>query len=119
LRVSAEALELLKRYPWPGNIRELRSVIQRGQVLCQEHVIHPNDLPAPIRQASLSDLERLHEWQEHIHLPPSGLHLPTFITGIERQLVREALEQCHGNQVRAAALLGLTRDQLRYRMKLL
>ena len=119
LRINTEALELLRSYPWPGNIRELRSVIQRGQVLCQEHEIRPEDLPTAIRQASRSDLERLREWQENIHLPPTGLDLPAFIATIERQLVSEALHHCHGNQVRAAALLGLTRDQLRYRMKLL
>jgi two-component system response regulator AtoC len=119
LRISAEALELLRRYPWPGNVRELRSVIQRGQILCREHEIRPADLPETVRQVSHSDLERLREWQEHIHLPPTGMNLPAFVAGVERQLVREALDLCHGNQVRAAALLGLTRDQLRYRMKLL
>ncbi len=117
LRVSAEALELLRCYPWPGNVRELRSVIQRGQILCQEHEIRPEDLPETMRQVSHSDLARLREWQNHIHLPPAGMDLPAFVASIERQLVREALELCHGNQVRAATLLGLTRDQLRYRMK--
>jgi two-component system NtrC family response regulator len=119
LRISAEAMDLLRRYPWPGNVRELRSVIQRGQILCQKHEIRPEDLPEAVRQVNLSDLARLREWQENIHLPPAGLDLPAFLAGIERQFVREALEICHGNQVRAAALLGLTRDQLRYRMKLL
>jgi two-component system NtrC family response regulator len=118
LRISAEALKLLRCYPWPGNVRELRSVIQRGQILCQEHEIRSEDLPEGIRQVSRSDLERLREWQENIHLPPAGMDLPAFVAGIERRLVREALELCHGNQVRAAALLGLTRDQLRYRMKM-
>ena len=119
LHISAEALELLRRYPWPGNIRELRSVIQRGQILCKEHEIRPDDLPEVMRQVSRSDLERLREWQENIHLPPAGMDLPAFVASIERRLVQEALQLCHGNQVRAAALLGLTRDQLRYRMKLL
>jgi two-component system NtrC family response regulator len=118
LRISPEALDLLRRYPWPGNVRELRSVIQRGQILCKEHEIRPEDLPEAIRQVSRSELERLREWQEHIHLPPTGMDLPAFVAGIERRLVSEALELCHGNQVRAAVLLGLTRDQLRYRMKL-
>lgn len=119
LRLNAEALELLRCYPWPGNVRELRSVIQRGQILCQEHEIRPDDLPEAIRQVRRNDLERLREWQENIHLPSAGMNLPTFVAEIERKLVQEALELCHGNQVRAAALLGLTRDQLRYRMKLL
>ncbi|HEY0757467.1 MAG TPA: sigma-54 dependent transcriptional regulator [Ktedonobacteraceae bacterium] len=117
LRISVEALELLKRHSWPGNVRELRSVIQRGQILCQEHEIRPENLPENIRQTRRSDAERLREWQESIHLPVTGMNLPAFVAGIERQLVCEALELCHGNQVRAAALLGLTRDQLRYRAK--
>lgn len=119
LRISAEALELLRRYPWPGNVRELRSVIQRGQILCQGHEIRPEDLPEAVRQIGRSDLERLREWQESIHVPGTGMNLPAFVSALEGKLVREALELCHGNQVRAAALLGLTRDQLRYRMKML
>ncbi len=119
LRISTEALELLRRYPWPGNVRELRSVIQRGQILCREHEIRPEDLPETVRQVGRSDLERLRAWQESIHLPSTGLNLPAFVAALERKLVQEALELCHGNQVRAAALLGLTRDQLRYRMKML
>jgi two-component system response regulator AtoC len=117
LCISAEALELLRHYPWPGNVRELRSVIQRGQVLCQNHTIQPEDLPEIIRQGPRSDLERLREFQESLHVPPEGMDLPAFLAGLERRFVQEALELCHGNQVRAAALLGLTRDQLRYRMR--
>jgi two-component system, NtrC family, response regulator AtoC len=116
LRINAEALELLQRYPWPGNIRELRSVIQRGQVLCQNHEITAADLPVAIRQGKSGDFERLQELLERIHLPPEGMNLPSFLSGIEQRLVQEALDLCHGNQVRAAALLGLTRDQLRYRL---
>jgi len=117
LRISAETLELLRRYPWPGNVRELRSVIQRGQILCQEHEIQPEDLPEAIRRVSRSNLECLRAWQESVHLPRAGMDLPAFVSGIERKLVQEALALCNGNQVRAAALLGLTRDQLRYRIR--
>lgn len=119
LRISSEALELLQRYPWPGNIRELASVIQRGQILCQKREIRPEDLPEVVRRGKQSSGERLQELQGRIHLPPEGMNLPAFVADIERRLVQEALDSCHGNQVRAAALLGLTRDQLRYRMKLL
>lgn len=119
LHIDAEALELLQNYVWPGNIRELRSVIQRGQVLCQHHEIRAEDLPEAIRQGYNSDFERLQELREKMHLPAEGLNLPEFLASIERRMVREALDACHGNQVRAAALLGMTRDQLRYRMKLI
>jgi two-component system NtrC family response regulator len=117
LRIHPEALELLQRYAWPGNIRELRSAIQRGQVLCQNQEICPQDLPEAIRRSTTGDLELLQDIQRQIRLPAQGLNLPLFLAEIEQQLVQEALDVCHGNQVRAAALLGLTRDQLRYRMK--
>lgn len=117
LQINAEALELLRGYRWPGNVRELRSVMQRGQILCQGREIRPEHLPEAVRQVSRSAQERLREWQASIHLPAAGMDLPAFVAGLERQLVCEALEACRGNQVRAAALLGMTRDQLRYRMK--
>ncbi len=119
LRISTEALELLQHYAWPGNVRELRSVLQRGQILCQNHEISAADLPTMIRQGSRDALERLQELQESIHLPSTGIDMPSFLAGIERRLVQESLDLCHGNQIRAAALLGLSRDQLRYRMRLL
>lgn len=117
LRMSEETLALLRRYTWPGNVRELRSVIQRGQILCRNHEIQPEDLPEDIRQGNASEQKRLRELQERAHLPLEGIDLPAFLAGIERRFVQEALDRCHGNQARAASLLGLTRDQLRYRMR--
>jgi two-component system response regulator AtoC len=119
LCISPQALDLLRQYPWPGNVRELRSVIQRGQILCQKQTIVPEDLPETVRRGPRGSIERLQELQESLHLPPEGLDLPALLASIERRFVQEALDLCHGNQVRAAALLGLTRDQLRYRLRLL
>ena len=116
LRISDEAMELLARYAWPGNVRELRSVIQRGQIMCDGQLIRPADLPGELRASSSGAAQQLDELQQNIHLPPGGINLPTFLSEIERRFVQEALEYCHGNQVQAAALLGLSRDQLRYRM---
>ncbi len=117
LRVSPEAMELLLRYPWPGNIRQLRSVIQRGQILCNDQIIRPQDLPDEIRKAGSSASQRLQEVQEELALPPEGLDLPTFLNAIERKFIQDALQQCHGNQVQAASLLHISRDQLRYRQR--
>ena len=116
LRISDEAMELVIRYAWPGNVRELRSAIQHGQIVCDGQLIRPADLPGALRASNSSVAQRLTELQNDIHLPPTGINLPAFLGEIERRLVQEALEQCHGNQVQAAALLGLSRDQLRYRM---
>ena len=117
LRISDEAMELLTRYAWPGNVRELRSAIQRGQIVCDDQVIRPDDLPGELRASGGNAAQALSELQKNIHLPAAGIDLPAFLAEIERGLVQEALEQCHGNQVQAAALLGLSRDQLRYRMR--
>jgi two-component system response regulator AtoC len=116
LRISDEAMELVMRYAWPGNVRELHSAIKHGQIVCDDQMIHPADLPGALRASNTSAAQRLTELQNDIHLPPTGINLPAFLSEIERRLVQEALEYCHGNQVQAAALLGLSRDQLRYRM---
>lgn len=117
LSIREDAMALLLRYAWPGNVRELRSVIQRGQIMCDGEEICPDHLPDEVRRVTgKSDTNVLEEVQRQVHLPQSGMNLPHFLQQIEQRLVREALEQCNGNQVHAAALLGISRDQLRYRM---
>lgn len=116
LRISPEALVLLQRYQWPGNVRELRSAIQRGQILSDDNIILPRDLPEGIREASTSASQRLQELRQQMHLPPEGIDLRAFLGSIEATFIQEALERCADNQVQAAALLGITRDQLRYRL---
>jgi two-component system response regulator AtoC len=116
VHVSLEAMELLLRYPWPGNVRELRNVIEHGVVLCDNNEILPTNLPERIRLAGTSASQRLQELRQLMHLPPEGIDLSAFLTSIEQTFIQEALERCEGNQVRAAALLHISRDQLRYRL---
>ena len=104
------------RYYWPGNVRELRSVIQRGQILCDDNLILPKDLPEGIRKTQMDDYQRLQALRQQLHLPPEGLDLRDFLGSIEQSFIQEALERCNGNQVRAATLLGISRDQIRYRL---
>jgi two-component system response regulator AtoC len=117
LSISKEAMDYLLCYSWPGNIRELRSVIESGGILCDHNEIEPKDLPRSVRNEGKSAILRLREVQQQLHLPPDGLDLPAFLREIETAFIREALECCKGNQVRAASLLHLTRDQLRYRLQ--
>ncbi|HEX4208304.1 MAG TPA: sigma 54-interacting transcriptional regulator [Ktedonobacteraceae bacterium] len=116
LRISPEALELLKHYAWPGNVRELRSVIQRGQILCDHNLIQARDLPESVRLAQQSGAQRLQELYQQLHLPAEGIDLHTMLGDVERTFIYEALERCEYNQVHAAALLHISRDQLRYRL---
>ncbi len=116
LRVSLEAMELLMHYSWPGNVRQLLNAILHGQILCDGRQILPKDLPEEMRNAGSNAARRLQDVQEQIHLPPEGVSLGAFMESIEYKLVHEALEHCNGNQVQAAALLHISRDQLRYRL---
>ena len=100
--------EAFRRYSWPGNVRELRNVIERAMILEDGEMITMNYLPRELRADDLRATD-----DAPVRLPPEGLSLAE----VEASLVRQALERCSGNRTRAARLLGLTRDQLRYRLK--
>ena len=104
--LTPEALAILNRYSWPGNARELRNQIERAMILCQGDTIGPGDL-------SISGWDDLHGSSDPSQLPPDGVDLET----LEDHLVQQAMDRADGNQTHAAKLLGLTRDQLRYRLK--
>jgi DNA-binding NtrC family response regulator len=108
-RLTPAAARALTEYAWPGNVRELRNLIERAVLLAESEQLEPADFEtvptirtAPDR-APATDLA----------LPPEGLN----IEDVERRLVVLALERTRGNQTRAAALLGLHRDQIRYRIE--
>lgn len=100
---SPAALDAMKRYGWPGNIRELRNAVERAMLLSDGPWLEPVDFP------SLSG----HHPTGSLSLPAEGVNLEE----LERSLVIQALERVNGNQTRAAALLGLNRDQIRYRIE--
>ncbi len=105
--INAEGFEHLRGYTWPGNVRELRNVVERAVLLCKDSVLKPVDfvLGTPGGQSvNASGIPML---------PPGGVDLAV----VEEQLVRQALTRASNNQTQAAALLGLSRDQLRYRMQ--
>jgi transcriptional regulator with GAF, ATPase, and Fis domain len=110
--VTSEALERLITYPWPGNVRELRNVIERAMILENKPEITLQDLPREIRDRAVE--------AEAPAAAPSGFHLPETgfsLKKIEQEMVRQALEKSAGNQSRAARLLSISRDTLRYKMK--
>jgi len=103
--VRADAMERLQTYGWPGNIRELRNALERAMLLTEGTELTPEHFP--VASAAPSRLT------EGVELPPSGVDLEK----LERSLVVQALERSGWNQTRAAALLGLNRDQIRYRIE--
>ncbi len=101
--VSPAALKLLQGYGWPGNIRELRNAVERAMLLASGSWLEPEDFSLSARGTSPVGFE----------LPANGVDLES----LEQSLVVQALERCHGNQTKAAALLGMNRDQIRYRIE--
>ncbi|HET9298971.1 MAG TPA: sigma-54 dependent transcriptional regulator [Candidatus Polarisedimenticolaceae bacterium] len=110
--VTPEAMDCLLRYRWPGNIRELKNVIERVMILGEKPWLELTDLPEELVQhADLVD-----EADEPRPSAPSSGN-GTSLRDMERTMVTEALERADGNQSQAARLLGISRDALRYKMK--
>jgi len=107
--VSKMAEKFLTEYPWPGNIRELRNIIERAIILESENTLLLEHLPQElVAKASVAGGGPL-----NLHLPPDGID----IEDVERELIRQALETSDGNQSKAAKKLNLGIDAFRYRMK--
>lgn len=107
-KLSEAALETLKSYTFPGNVRELENIIERAVTLCENNVIEPYDLQLPTASSSiaLSTVEL-----------GSTTSLDPLLEGVERETILSALEQTHGNKTHAAKLLGINIGALRYRMQ--
>jgi DNA-binding NtrC family response regulator len=110
LDVSAPALERLERYEWPGNVRQLRNVMERAVVLCKGATIQlehlPPELTSPARSgppAAPPELDRRAQLNQELE-------------ALERERLLEALSECGGNQSAAAERLGVSRRTLVYRL---
>jgi DNA-binding NtrC family response regulator len=103
--LSDAAVRKLRQYSWPGNVRELRNALERAVLLSKSPLIEPDDLA--LGEVIESRRDGLYD------LPNEGVNLHA----VEEALVRKALERTNHNQTKAARLLHLTRDQLRYRME--
>jgi DNA-binding NtrC family response regulator len=101
--LSPAASSLLEQYQWPGNVRELRNAIERAMLLIDRDRLEPEDFTTLTRSVAAMQFR----------LPPEGLNLEE----VERQLLVQALERAGGNQTQAGQLLGMNRDQVRYRIE--
>jgi len=101
--LSASAKGVLEQYGWPGNVRELRNAIERAMLLIEGEWLEPEHFTTLTRSVAATQFR----------LPPEGVNLDE----VERQLLTQALERANGNQTQAAQLLGINRDQVRYRIE--
>jgi DNA-binding NtrC family response regulator len=115
--LSKEVQDVFRNYDWPGNVRELRNVIERALILEDGDKITTEYLPGglltPARPASVSTAATTEAASTRFVLPDEGISLDE----AELSFVRQAIQRSGGNQTRAAELLGISRDQLRYRLK--
>jgi two-component system response regulator PilR (NtrC family) len=104
-QISDDALQLLLRYGWPGNVRQLENVIERAVALETSDAVLPERLPESIRSPSRS---------EPLPTIGDGFSLDAYLLSIESRLLAEALEQAQGDRSQAARLLGVSPRSLRY-----
>jgi DNA-binding NtrC family response regulator len=100
---TREARELLLRYDYPGNVRELENIVERAVVLTRDEVIGITDLP--LGTQTLEETESVEA------------NMPAAVEGVERRMIKTALARAGGVQTRAAEMLGITERALRYKLK--
>ncbi len=107
MEISKEAVDILLKYNFPGNVRELENIIERSVVLSRGSLITLSDLPMNVRgfraEASAGQSE--------------GETLNDKIESLEKSMIYDALAKMNGNQTQAGKLLGITERNLRYKMK--
>jgi len=109
LQLSADALRWLSIQPFPGNVRQLENVVERAVTLAEGPEIVPTDfVPQRAVQPARTDVAAV--------LPDEGLDLERHLAELELGLLRQALERTSGNRTKAAALLGMSFRQFRYRL---
>jgi two-component system response regulator AtoC len=109
MKISKGAVELLMKYSWPGNIRELENIVEQAMAFSDRDEIEPKDLPYYVR-----DQVRARFLKEEILT--QQLSLDRAVLEFEKEIILDALKKSGYVQTRAAALLGITRRVLKYKM---
>jgi two-component system response regulator AtoC len=125
--LSEETRRLMLNYDWPGNVRELKNALERAMILEEGNQLRPDDLPFSVASGKGGAVPVENKLGAPIEAQPApgkrrlpALSIPeggTSLEDVEHALVELALQQSHGNQIKAAKLLNISRDALRYKMK--
>jgi len=108
VRCSPEVMRVLLGYNWPGNIRELENCIERCLVVCEGGIVNVDSLPEKLRPKTRDT---------SLEVPLSGLSIKKAEDLMERELIRQALDQTGGNRTHAAKLLEISHRALLYKLK--
>jgi PAS domain S-box-containing protein len=103
-RLTREAIEVLERYEWPGNIRELRNTLERALILGAGDVIDAEALPAEVREGRPSSKQKAARDEAQP------------LDQVEREQILRALKQTNGNRTKAAELIGISRSTMKRRL---
>jgi len=121
VEVEDETFEMILSYPWPGNIRELKNIVERIVLLEDDSVLRPVHLPDSIRSGGSDTSRKSVVQQLEVVIgrpyPGDGIEFEELVRGTEMELINKAMKEAGGNQSMAARLLRLKRDKLRYRLK--
>ena len=109
-KISPYALSLLSQYPFPGNVRELENIIERSVALETTNIILPENLEMSATGGTAFPLDG------DVELPEEGIDLNEEVARFERELIRKALRKTAGSKTKAAKLLMVSLDSLRYRL---
>ena len=115
-RVSDEAMEILMNYAYPGNVRELENILERAVALENSSVITPESLPSELLNGSRRGFGSCRELVP-LELPDDGVYLEDMVEDIEKRLIEQALDRCHGVKKKAAGLLHVSFRSFRYRLE--
>ncbi len=106
LEISKEVFDMLLKYNYPGNVRELENIIERAVVLSRGKIITLNDMPFNIK--GFVEEKRINEEEEGT--------LTEQVEALEKKLIYDSLKKTNGNQTKAGKLLGITERNLRYKL---
>jgi two-component system response regulator PilR (NtrC family) len=109
-KISSYALELLMKYPFPGNVRELENIIERSVALETSNIVLPENL---FLAGNVQELSRFSD----ADIPSDGVDLNEELAKFEKHLIEKALKKAKGSKTKAAEILQVSFDSLRYRIE--
>lgn len=113
VQVDSEAMAIMERYSWPGNVREVENLVERLVVLTENGTVRPSDLPDYV----IHNARPHHQTSVQVSLPSEGVDLDSVLERIENGFIQQALERSQGNKTLAAELLNLNRTTFIERLR--